>query len=207
VGASAAVTQRESNRRAILDAALELVASKGLGAFSSQELAEAAGVSRRTIFNHFPSVAAAIRAAFVDLVSSEVRASIGLLLGQVGEGASLGRVFDAMTKSLESFETPRVYIVLSRRIPGGLGNAEDYVFSAAVYDAAFRTLGTAIVERQPHLDPESVYVMVGCFLNAVNVAERFWGVRAGPKPTSADIEDLRAAAVRALTQIRSGFTT
>ena len=43
------------NRRAIIDAAAALAAERGLGRFTVNDLADRAGVSRRTIFNYFAS--------------------------------------------------------------------------------------------------------------------------------------------------------
>ena len=49
------LSRREQNktatRRAIADATLELVRSKGAGQFTIDDIAEAAGISRRTFFN------------------------------------------------------------------------------------------------------------------------------------------------------------
>ena len=44
------------HRRAILDAAKELISEGGAARFSVDQLAERADVSRRTVFNHFASI-------------------------------------------------------------------------------------------------------------------------------------------------------
>ena len=59
---------KSANRRAILDAAASLAEERGLGHFTVTDLAERAGVSRRTIFNHFASVDDAVYARFSELL-------------------------------------------------------------------------------------------------------------------------------------------
>ena len=57
-------SRREQNklatRRAIADAALSVLRSKGIGNFTVEDIAEEAGVSRRTFFNYFPSLEASL---------------------------------------------------------------------------------------------------------------------------------------------------
>ncbi|MCG2621692.1 TetR/AcrR family transcriptional regulator [Arthrobacter sp. I2-34] len=57
-------SRRELNRRAtheaITAAALRLAREHGAGGFTVDTLAEAAGISRRTFFNYFPSIEAAV---------------------------------------------------------------------------------------------------------------------------------------------------
>ena len=48
--------RKAENRIAIVEAAESLILERGYGALNAEALAERAGVSRRTIFNHFASV-------------------------------------------------------------------------------------------------------------------------------------------------------
>ena len=48
--------RKAENRIAIVEAAESLILEGGYGALNAEALAERAGVSRRTIFNHFASV-------------------------------------------------------------------------------------------------------------------------------------------------------
>ena len=52
--------RKAENRIAIMDAAEKLVLAGGLKALTADALAKESGVSRRTIFNHFSSVEAAV---------------------------------------------------------------------------------------------------------------------------------------------------
>jgi AcrR family transcriptional regulator len=52
--------RRRDSWRALQAAAIALVGSRGLAGVTVDDIAEAAGVSRRTFFNHFPTKAAAL---------------------------------------------------------------------------------------------------------------------------------------------------
>jgi AcrR family transcriptional regulator len=52
--------RRRASWRALQAAAVELVGSRGFAAVTVDDIATAAGVSRRTFFNHFPTKAAAL---------------------------------------------------------------------------------------------------------------------------------------------------
>src|ERR1700677_4577014 len=52
--------RRRRTQRALQNAAIELVGRRGLAEVTVEEIAAAAGVSRRTFFNHFPTKAAAL---------------------------------------------------------------------------------------------------------------------------------------------------
>lgn len=58
--ASARERQRRDSWRALQHAAVELVGRRGFAAVTVDDVAAAAGVSRRTFFNHFPTKAAAL---------------------------------------------------------------------------------------------------------------------------------------------------
>ena len=75
-----APTRRELNkaatRQAISDSTLELLRSKGPGKFTVEDIAEAAGISRRTFFNYFSSTEAAIASVthgFLDTALEQFR--------------------------------------------------------------------------------------------------------------------------------------
>src|SRR6202167_2660743 len=52
--------RRRRTQRALQNAAIVLVGGRGLAEVTVEEIAAAAGVSRRTFFNHFPTKAAAL---------------------------------------------------------------------------------------------------------------------------------------------------
>jgi AcrR family transcriptional regulator len=62
----------ERARRAILQAANELLESEGFAAVSVEAIAERAGVSKATIYRWWPNRAAVVMDGFLSIVSSEV---------------------------------------------------------------------------------------------------------------------------------------
>ena len=60
---------RERTRDALYEAVLTLVETRGLDALTADSVADAAGVSRRTFFNYYPSVDALITAGVEQLLS------------------------------------------------------------------------------------------------------------------------------------------
>ncbi|HEV7951396.1 MAG TPA: TetR/AcrR family transcriptional regulator, partial [Glaciihabitans sp.] len=63
---------RARHRAAILQAANELIRAKGSPAFSADELAQQADVSRRTIFNHFASLDEVVTVASAQVLAEAV---------------------------------------------------------------------------------------------------------------------------------------
>lgn len=59
---------RERHHRAILDAAAAMLAEDHSADLSANALAERAGVSRRTVFNHFPSIDAVVTQVCLDVL-------------------------------------------------------------------------------------------------------------------------------------------
>jgi AcrR family transcriptional regulator len=67
---------KAATRQAITDAALALLRSKGPGGFTVEDIAEAAGISRRTFFNYFNSTDAALASithGFLDTVIQQLQ--------------------------------------------------------------------------------------------------------------------------------------
>ena len=67
---------KAATRQAITDAALELLRTKGPGNFTVEDIADAAGISRRTFFNYFSSTDAALASivhGFLDTAIQQFR--------------------------------------------------------------------------------------------------------------------------------------
>lgn len=59
---------RQRTRRALYDAVLSLIETQGPDALTAERVADAAGVSRRTFFNYYPSIDALIAAGIEQLL-------------------------------------------------------------------------------------------------------------------------------------------
>ncbi len=100
---------------AILDAARELFASRGLHEVTMSEVAEAAGVARATVFNHFGS-----KHALVDAITADVLAGYVMLLEnaladrRTPTPVLLRALFETMGNGIEQNE--RFYRAIFREI-------------------------------------------------------------------------------------------
>jgi AcrR family transcriptional regulator len=90
-------------RQRVLDVASELFAARGLDDVTMAEVAEAAGVARATVFNHFGS-----KHALVEAITASVLVRYGELLDRAldDDDATTGdlvrRLFEEMGKGIES---------------------------------------------------------------------------------------------------------
>lgn len=101
---------RARTRAAIAQAAQDLVLEKGFGAFTAHEVAEAAGCSRRTFFNYYPSVAAAVLEPLVGVIDE---------LGEVLEGQPADKpVLDVVLEGVSLFDgRERMARIIARMSP------------------------------------------------------------------------------------------
>ncbi len=63
------------NRRAVHRAALELLSSDGIGGLTVDRLADASGISRSTIYRHWPDLTVLVVSAFDEVVHEEADAT------------------------------------------------------------------------------------------------------------------------------------
>lgn len=193
--------RREQNkidtRRAIADAAFDLARSVGPGAFTVDQIAERAGVSRRTFFNYFHSAEDALTVrvdGFLDLaikvfgklpqdeplfdsiISAFIETTRMEGLSQHGELFRMAAVNPELLRAqLHSWERAEVRIVEALRSRLGSGASDLYLNS-----------------------------LVGCVLSCTKAAMRDW---ASDTPTSGDDSgsDLEARILAVLTMLRDGF--
>jgi AcrR family transcriptional regulator len=109
---------RGDARAAVLAAAQRLFAERGLGEVTMTEVAEAAGVARATVFNHFGS-----KYALVDAITAQVLAGYVMLLDNALADRSaptpvlIRSLFEAMGRGIEADD--RFYRAIFREIAKG----------------------------------------------------------------------------------------
>lgn len=107
--------QRDDARTAILAAAQRLFAARGLREVTMTEVADAAGVARATVFNHFGS-----KHALVDAITADVMAGYVMLLDNALADRSaptpllIRALFETMGRGIE--ENERFYRAIFREI-------------------------------------------------------------------------------------------
>jgi len=98
--------QRGNTRRAILDALAEVIVECGGFGFSVQQVADRAGVTHRTVYNHFPT-REALNDAFAVYVEDELAERLG---GAPADPSSLGDIARVVEEAYGAFEAGEVHI-------------------------------------------------------------------------------------------------
>ncbi|MEA5456624.1 TetR/AcrR family transcriptional regulator [Sinomonas sp. JGH33] len=179
-----APSRRELNkaatRQSIILAAVDLARERGLGNFTAEDLAEAAGVSRRTFFNYFSSADEAIAAptfGFLDaaldrfrerppgepLLESAINALVGLadheLMAPMAQSFIVAHGHDPVTRfQLQAFDECSEKIVAAIRKREGDSLDELYVqaLAGSVMACGKASLQVWFAERGGDLSPSSI---------------------------------------------------
>ena len=126
--------QRESTRRAILGALAEVIVESGTTGFSVQDVADRAGVTHRTVYNHYPT-----REALNDALAVYVEEQMAAGKTVPPEaGVSVANIATVIPASFEVFAQhealTRAYVMLmiAARGPGAPTKARTKRFSQRV---------------------------------------------------------------------------
>lgn len=206
VPAAQALSRRELNkaatRQAIATAALDLLRSRGHGSFTVEDISDAAGISRRTFFNYFNGIEAALASVadgFLDNVLvrfrlrphdepilESARAALAELadpmtVAPIAELHSLAQSSPGIFRSeLEAWDTCTVQII--EAIQERLGSGAD------ADDLFVRALASSVM---------------GCGKAAVDT----WFARCGPDLSPASLATLRSLLIESMSLLSGGFTT
>jgi AcrR family transcriptional regulator len=197
------VGRREQNkidtRRAIADAAFDLARSVGPGAFTADQIAERAGVSRRTFFNYFHSAEDALTVRMDGFLELAIA-----IFTQVPEDESL---FDSIIRAFT--ETTRMEglalhgeLFRMAEVNPDLLRAQLHAWERAearVMDTLRRRLGATASDLY-------LTALAGSVLACTKAAMRDWA--SSIPTTDSDVApgtDLENRILAALTMLRDGF--
>lgn len=194
-------TRRELNkaatREAIAAAALNFLRNRELASFTVDDVAVAAGVSRRTFFNYFSSVEAAVASYtedFLDqvIVELEARPLDEPLLQSARAALSNG-------SSAESLA------ILAETV--GLTQDPQLVrFQLQAWEDCNQKITDAARRRLPAgTDELYVCTLAGAIVGACRAAFMVWFQRHGSSITPATLADLRSLLDETIVQLRQGF--
>lgn len=189
---------KTATREAIASAALVFLRSGKLGSFTVDDVAAAAGVSRRTFFNYFSSVEAAIASftqTYLDAIIAafKERPADEPLLESAQIALSVAGSHQQLTVLAEVFaltQDPQ----LSR-------------FQLQAWDECSLTI-TEVARQQLPDDTDDLYIhtLVGALVGSCRAAFIVWFQRHGTNTTPESIADLRELLGATITQIRNGFS-
>ena len=201
-GQSRRELNKAATRQAITDAALALLRSNGPGNFTVEDIADAAGISRRTFFNYFGSTEAAIAAVtfgFLDKALQQFR------LRPAGEPflesarAALVELADPMTVAplAELYSLGQANPQLSRSEL----EAWDHCTVQIITAARERSSGAAGVE----LDELYLRALAGSVISCGKAAMDVWFARCGGSLTPESLSSLRQLLIDSMSLLGSGF--
>lgn len=195
---------KERSRQAIVQAATALMDSTGGTAFTVDELAERADVSRRTVFNHFASLDDVVAEVCANVLSELIdKLAEPMDAAQPAPGISL---LDELADVLRSTDlvTPMAY--LTRTLGGTDPNGP---WHANLLTQALTQVGHGLTatlrRRHPEADPLDLQLLVSALTGGVLVLHAHWWTRTG----AADDDASRAVWAELLNhlidQLRTGF--
>ncbi|WP_298459419.1 TetR/AcrR family transcriptional regulator [uncultured Cellulomonas sp.] len=197
---------RERHHTAILAAAAELMDQTGGAGFTVDELAARADVSRRTVFNHFPSMDDIVTA-----VCSDVLGAIVVSLEQRAASMPVGdapatTLVDELSTALVSTDLVATMRYLSRVLGGDDGPSPRV---AAMLLRASTEVGEAltgvVMRRHPDADPLQVHLLVGSVMSGLVVIHRHWQEATGAADDERSRRVWSALLDRLLATIRAGY--
>lgn len=203
---------RAERRQAILAATRELAAAPTAARITVDQVAETAGVSRRTVFNHFPSFDALLVAVCEDVLAQVTTSVLDDIGRRVGSGddrphdptASL----DALCAAVRGADLPTAMVSIERLI-GGLGGDGTRVeaISQSALDQVGRRIADRVQQADPRLDSLTLDLTVAFLMNGVGVLATRWLEQYGAQLTPASRRAWARSMTRLLTQVRTGYAT
>ncbi|MFS0715938.1 TetR/AcrR family transcriptional regulator [Arthrobacter sp. 1P04PC] len=204
---SAAPSRRELNkaatRQAIIDAALGLLRANGPGNFTVEEIADAAGISRRTFFNYFGStdaVIASVTHGFLDTALQQFR------LRPVTEP-----ILEAARASLMALADPMTIAPLAELYTLGQSNPQlnrseleawDHCTAEIIEAARSRFTGPAGA-----LDELYLRALAGSVIACGKAAMDLWFDRCHGDLSPASLSTLRQLLIDSMSLLGSGFAS
>jgi len=163
------------SRRSILDAATALVVERGGPAFTVEELAERADVSRATVFNYFPSVSDVLVTASVEQFENAWATFDKATTAAPATDGSREAVFDEVSQSLRATNMPDVIVSVGAVVGrGDQASPRHEALLRQVMDRTSLHLAEHVSTRYPSWSRLEVDLLVGSLMSGVTVASSHW---------------------------------
>ncbi|NYE36202.1 AcrR family transcriptional regulator [Nocardioides cavernae] len=170
---------RDERHRALVDAARALASEHGAHGFTVDRVAAAAGVSRRTVFNHFAGLDQLLVAVCEQVlaeVTTDLLAGVDRLTAELppGEAGSRAAV-DAVGEACRGVDLPTA-IVTIHHLLGGPRELDER--AAGISRTAFEHVGgrlrSRLLERAPGLDPLDLELALALLTNGLALIAGHW---------------------------------
>ncbi|MBP3042691.1 TetR/AcrR family transcriptional regulator [Arthrobacter jiangjiafuii] len=195
-------SRRELNKSAtrlgIARATLELVRSNGPGNFTADDVAARAEVSRRTFFNYFPSIEAALTVAMEEFLDG--------VLGHFESRPAGEPIVESMLQALSQPADPDRLAVMAELYGLAESTPEMMRFHLEAWDRAERQIVGSIMARTGE-PADSLYVtsLVGSVLSCGRSALAEWLRRTGGTINPETLQQLEELFAEVIGYLRNGF--
>ncbi|ADX72462.1 transcriptional regulator [Pseudarthrobacter phenanthrenivorans Sphe3] len=193
---------KAATRQAITDAALDLLRSKGPGNFTVEDIADAAGISRRTFFNYFSSTDAAL--------ASIVHAFLDNAIQQLRLRPAEEPVLDSAQAALMSLADPEAVsplaelFTLTQNSPL-MANTELQAWDHC-REQVFAVARERVAGTPGGKDELYVHALAGSVMSCGKAAMEVWFSRRGADLSPGSLAELRQLLIDAMALLGSGFT-
>ncbi|WP_234346412.1 TetR/AcrR family transcriptional regulator [Cellulomonas timonensis] len=174
------VALKTRHRQAIVDAAAALMDERHGTAFTVDELAQRAGVSRRTVFNHFASLDDVVAEVCGDVLSSVVD-SLVAARPSTGSPQPATSMVDEIVEGFRSADLVGPMSYLTRVL--GDCDPKSAQGKGLMALRAFTELNERIraeqLRRRPDTDPLALDLLVGALTSGVGVLHHHWAAATG----------------------------
>lgn len=196
-------SRRELNKAAtrqnITDAALGLLRTNGPGNFTAEDIAEAAGISRRTFFNYFSSTDAALAAithSFLDNAIQQLR------LRPAGEP-----ILESAQAALMALADPAAVAPLAELFSLTSESALMSQSELAAWDYCREQITGVVRERTSGAAGDLyAHALAGSVIACGKAALEVWFRQWGPDLSAESLAALRGQLIEAMALLGSGFT-
>ncbi|GAB3274239.1 TetR/AcrR family transcriptional regulator [Sinomonas notoginsengisoli] len=194
-------SRREQNkaatRESIIAAGLALAAERGVGGFTVEELADAAGVSRRTFFNYFGSVDEAIAAPTFGFLDTALR--------ELADRPVDESLLDSALHVLTGLADNDLIAPMAQSFLLGVGHDPVTRFQLQAFDECAEKIATAIRSREPGLGALYVEALSASVIACGKAALEVWLAEREGDLSPSSLARLRALLREAITHLRAGF--
>ncbi|ASN51516.1 MULTISPECIES: TetR/AcrR family transcriptional regulator [Sinomonas] len=198
-----ASSRRELNkaatRESIIAAGLDLASSRGIGGFTIEELAEAAGVSRRTFFNYFGSLEEALAAPTFGFLDAA--------LGKLSDRPAGEPLLESALHVLTGLADNELIAPMAQSFIVASGHDPVTRFQLQAFDECGEKIAAAIRERTGGSGLPELYVraLAGCVIACGKTSLEVWMAERGGELTPSSLARLRELLTDSITHLQAGF--
>lgn len=197
----AAPSRREQNktatRDAIVSAAFHLLTRDGFAALTAETVAEAAGVSRRTLFNYFPSIESALNEPTRRLLDRAVVA-----LDAMDPDTEL---LSAAVAAVESLVDPELLGPVASLYLHSAAHPQMERTQLEAWNSCAEQITAIVLARREHATPLAAAVFAHTIVGAGKAAFAHWARHLTGPIDEQSTDELRTILAEAIAQLRDGF--